>query len=123
MMNCNQCQELIPTYLDSELDTARVPALEQHLADCDGCTERLQEQRALTSAIRGTGVYRQAPERLRLRVQEVIRRDSPSANSAHSTEARRRWALSLAAGLALAITVDFVVVNYQRAHMRGDEIV
>jgi anti-sigma factor RsiW len=123
VMNCTQCRELIPTYLDSELDAARVPALERHLADCDGCAEQLQAQRELAAALRGNGVYRRAPERLRQRVQEVMKRESPAAGVGQTKEVRRRWGLSLVAGVVLAIVVDAGLIAAQRQYALSDEIV
>jgi anti-sigma factor RsiW len=113
----------MPFYLDGELDAARVPALDTHLKDCDGCAEEITDLRQLRAAIRTSGAYRQASEQLRERVHAALRDAFPKSKTAHQKRTRLRWAMSLAVGIALGLLLNAFLVGYERQRALGDEVI
>jgi anti-sigma factor RsiW len=122
-IDCSHCRELMPFYLDGELDAARVPALDTHLKDCDGCAEEITDLRQLRAAIRTSGAYRQASEQLRERVHAALRDAFPKSKTAHQKRTRLRWAMSLAVGIALGLLLNAFLVGYERQRALGDEVI
>lgn len=45
-MNCSELVELVTAYLDGSLDLETRARFDEHLLDCDGCTNYLQQFRA-----------------------------------------------------------------------------
>jgi anti-sigma factor RsiW len=50
---CIEEVELITEYLEGELPPAEVRRLERHLATCPGCTEYLEQMRAVAGSLGG----------------------------------------------------------------------
>jgi anti-sigma factor RsiW len=50
---CIQVVELITDYLEGALPAAEARRLEQHLDTCPGCTEYLEQLRAVAGSLRG----------------------------------------------------------------------
>jgi hypothetical protein len=51
-MKCESLQLNLPLYMDSELHDEERTVLEEHLANCPGCEQRLEEFRSLRSSLR-----------------------------------------------------------------------
>ena len=49
---CIQVVELVTEYLDGAMATAEARALEAHLETCPGCTEYLEQMRAIAGSLR-----------------------------------------------------------------------
>ena len=49
---CIQVVELVTEYLDGAMAPAEARALEAHLETCPGCTEYLQQMRAIAGSLR-----------------------------------------------------------------------
>ena len=64
-MSCVEPRPFVDAYLDGELDLAAALALEQHLAQCDVCSEACAAGRRLRSAIGADAMYFRAPAELR----------------------------------------------------------
>lgn len=63
--------ELLPLYLDGELDAETSRAFESHLDACAQCQARLAELEALRSALRAQAPYHFAPDVLRQRITQA----------------------------------------------------
>jgi anti-sigma factor RsiW len=50
---CNEVVEMITDYLEGVLPAAEVRRLERHLATCPGCTEYVEQMRALAGSFQG----------------------------------------------------------------------
>jgi anti-sigma factor RsiW len=50
---CIQVVELVTDYLESALPAVEARRLERHLDTCPGCTEYLQQLRAIAGSLRG----------------------------------------------------------------------
>jgi anti-sigma factor RsiW len=71
-MRCEETQELIPAYIDRELDVLRNVAVETHIRACEACRAKHAEHSNLRWLIR-TGVpYFAAPDQVKSRVKKQI---------------------------------------------------
>lgn len=110
-LSCEQARPLLGAYADGETDAATALALAAHLRDCPACSERLQAQRALGTALRAQAPYHRMPEALRARLQASLPGATTATPVAATARVRSRrpfaqWALPIAASLTLAIGVD-----------------
>lgn len=113
-MNCDQARQLLPAYLDDELDLATALQVEAHLPDCSKCRDELEAARTVGRAVAQAAPYYPAPSALRARLQEAIRADSRDVEPAPKAREltswwRRSMALSsLAAVLVLACATALI---------------
>jgi anti-sigma factor RsiW len=70
-MNCNEAAELLGAYFDDELDLVHSIAIEKHLRECPACSEALQRQHAMRTAIRAQAPYYKTSPELRSRLRAV----------------------------------------------------
>jgi anti-sigma factor RsiW len=54
-MSCKQFVEIVTDYLEQQLDEARKLWTDEHLAECDACTEYLRQMRETIRALRNLG--------------------------------------------------------------------
>jgi anti-sigma factor RsiW len=71
-MRCEETQELIPAYIDRELDVPRNVAIETHVRRCDACRGKHAEHSDLRWSIRTGAQYFAAPDRLKSRIKKQI---------------------------------------------------
>lgn len=134
-MNCEEARSLLPAYGDGELDLPHALALERHLDGCTACAAALREQRALSQAVRGTP-YHRAPDilRARLRAQLPLEPAAPPATAtptpapvpAAKAYRRRdwsRWAMPIAASIALAIGLNVMLSTQRNGEILRNELV
>jgi anti-sigma factor (TIGR02949 family) len=126
-VDCAEARSLLALYLDGELDSPRAVALEQHVAGCVGCAALLAREKSLRDALRSHAPYHLAPQSLRERIAAQTAQSLSSTpvpeSSRKATPGRwQRWALPVAASLALA-TVLNTGLRYQQAGNRlADEV-
>lgn len=134
-MNCEEARGLLPAYGDGELDLPHALALERHLDGCPACAAMLRQQRALSQAMRSVP-YHRAPDalRARLRAQLPLEPAAPAATIAPPTvtaspsypRRRRdwsRWAMPIAASLALAVGLNVMLTTQRADGVLRDELV
>ena len=137
-MNCEEALALLPAYGDGELDLPHALELERHIAGCAACAAALRVQRGLSQAVRRTP-YHRAPDalRARLRVQLPLEAQAPDAvhspaptpaPAAASKHPRRRrdwsrWALPIAASLALALGLNLMLATQRADDVLRDELI
>jgi anti-sigma factor RsiW len=101
-VDCNETQDLLPGYVDDELDVVSSRALTQHLQGCPACTQAYEAQRALRTALRTSTLYFTPPPSLHKQIRGAVRRAS-------RTDARPVWwpwgGLSVAVAMALVVLV------------------
>lgn len=54
-MDCNQLVELVTAYLDGSLDPDTRARFDEHLLECDGCENYLQQFRATVTSLGRVG--------------------------------------------------------------------
>jgi len=72
-MSCKMTQRFVPGYLDGELDLVRTIEMETHLKDCPACTQNLENQQEVRSALRRSSLAYTAPAVLRDQIQSSLR--------------------------------------------------
>src|SRR5438552_670566 len=103
-MNCSR--DLIEAYMDEELDPASRAAVEEHLANCQACSEAHARFREQSAAIRSVGPYYAAPGQLRQSVREALQRAAAEEAPATGRSTRWRW-VAIAASILLVISVSW----------------
>ena len=71
-MRCEETQELIPAYIDRELDALRNVAVETHVRRCEACRGRHAEHSNLRTSIRRGAQYFAAPDDVKSRIKKQI---------------------------------------------------
>jgi len=71
-MNCDESEILIHALLDGELDAGHAREVENHLAACPACAEKLKSFRALREAMVAAELKERAPAALRDRLEAVL---------------------------------------------------
>ncbi len=118
-MTCEEARRLLPAYADGELELSQSLAFEKHLEDCADCTAALRVHKGLSQAVRALP-YHRAPDTLRARLRKQLPAEpvQAPAPAAATTQPRRRelsrWAMPIAAGLALAVGLN-VTLSMRRA--------
>jgi len=114
-MNCSR--DLIEAYLDEELDPGPKTAVEEHLSNCQACSEACTRFRELKASIRSAAPYYTAPAQLQQSVREALHRAAANEAAAMGRDALWRW-LAIAASILLAISVSW---NIRQAQPRTTE--
>lgn len=85
-MSCEAMLEKIEAYFDKELTLSDQRALEEHLAQCSRCSDKLHQLQALSASIKKVG-YSKAPIALRRNIKsglkEITRESADSFNWHH----------------------------------------
>jgi len=71
-MRCEETQDLLPAYIDSELDPFKNAAVEKHFSTCQSCAGQRAEQLNLCWMIRAARQYFTAPDQLKRRIKKHI---------------------------------------------------
>jgi len=71
-MRCEETQDLIPAYIDRELDVLRNVAVETHVRACEACRGKRAEHSNLRWLIRSGAPYFAAPDHLKSRIKKQI---------------------------------------------------
>jgi anti-sigma factor RsiW len=111
-MTCHDAAPLIETWLDGELDGARVAELENHVDQCAVCRAARRRAERLSSAIRSEATRYPAPGALRARIEASLGTAVPEARPAAAVTPAapaprapsRRW-LAMAASFALGVAI------------------
>jgi predicted anti-sigma-YlaC factor YlaD len=71
-MRCEETQDLLPAYIDRELDVPENVALENHFSTCESCSSQRIDQLNLRWTIRAGAQYFTAPDHLKRRIRKQI---------------------------------------------------
>jgi len=80
-VSCQRAQEQNHGYIDGELDPANNLEMERHIQECQVCASAYRSQTALRSLLRDSSLYYPASEKLKKRVQSVVRKEAQSERS------------------------------------------
>jgi anti-sigma factor RsiW len=115
-VSCPENEILIDGYLDGELDLGSVLRLEAHLKECAGCSQAIENHKALSRALKGGPLYFRASHELEQRIRTALVESNPPASIPGDRQQRSMgwtlpkfsWAfLGVAASLALVTIVAF----------------
>src|SRR5947209_7027796 len=88
-VDCSDVRNLLHPYLDGELDLVRTLDVERHLRECPVCSQALDHQQSLRSALRHGSLYHEAPALLRERLRVSLAGASKTKQARPGTP--RRW--------------------------------
>src|SRR5512139_335585 len=81
-MDCPNAQNLLDVYLDGALDALRSSEIADHLHDCAGCAQSLEERQTIRSRLKSPSLYFKAPDTLqksiRLSPRQAATAETPS---------------------------------------------
>jgi anti-sigma factor RsiW len=103
-MNCSR--DLIEAYMDEELDPGLSASVEEHLSNCQSCSEAYSRLRTQKSDIRSAAPYYTAPAQLQRSVHDALRQAAANESKATVSSGSWRW-LAIAATILLAISVSW----------------
>lgn len=95
-MTCHETQDLLPGYIDGELELMGNLEIERHFEQCRSCALARQKQLELRTLIKEGAPYFPAPDLLTKRVKNALR----AADKAKPGLISRRW-LAVAASIAI----------------------
>ena len=78
-MDCDVVKELLPAYVDGELDPPAIARLHQHLDGCAACAADLRELHQLQALVAGHALRHQAPPDLLARVRAAVAEEAARA--------------------------------------------
>ena len=108
-MTCNESSRLIDAYLDGELDAATCLRVEEHLAECPACREKLESRQILTSLVAEEAPRYTASPFLATRIRAMLREEEPEPEPERTAAPAPWWSfLSLRwiySGVGTAVAV------------------
>jgi anti-sigma factor RsiW len=105
-VSCQRAQELIHGYIDGELDPVNNLETGRHIQDCQVCASTYRSQTALRSSLRDKSLYYPASEKLKKRIQSVVRKEAKSERSPRSLG--WRW-VAVGASLAFMLLIGVML--------------
>jgi anti-sigma factor RsiW len=128
-MNCGETDVLIHALIDGELDAVNTRAVEEHVAGCTGCANKLAAYRAMRAAMGEASLKEKAPAPLRNRIESLL--PLPSAEIVAPPQFRRPsrraffggFAAGTALSAAMAATVVLTVFRNDQEQMIAGEVV
>jgi anti-sigma factor RsiW len=140
-MNCSEAEVLIHALIDGELDAGHAREIEDHVATCADCTQKLAAFRELRRAVIAADLKQRAPAALRARIEAAlpvapmpVRQAAAAATApapAPAPTVRRfdrrffvgGFALGTALSGAIAATLLLGVLDDRREQMIAGEVV
>ena len=101
-MDCDRAAGLLSPLLDAALGPFARRRVSRHVARCSGCAARLEELRAMQTAIRTNLPHHRAPPGLAARIGAALEREAPPAVGVSAAQPWFRWPGFGMAGTGLA---------------------
>jgi anti-sigma factor RsiW len=121
-VTCTDACLLIGSYADGELDLIKSLEIEQHLQNCQACSDELANHRALHSALQAGSMRFEAPPRMRNQVRSALRHAGALEARAGRASSPARWRWVAAAGpIALAAALAWVIFAPQASVSTADD--
>jgi anti-sigma factor RsiW len=107
-LSCELTQRYVAGYMDGELDLVRTIDMEAHLNGCSGCSQELENIRALRATLQRSSLAYAAPAALRERIQSSLRESSGSEirESKFKWPSLNMWQLAGAFALLVLISAS-----------------
>jgi anti-sigma factor RsiW len=86
-MNCDEIQQLLGTYLDSELDARTTLDFQQHVAGCPNCAVRVAAETSLNARMVAKLKQEQRTPALWAKLEQQVIRAAPASRSQPAAEA------------------------------------
>jgi anti-sigma factor RsiW len=120
-MICQQTQDLLHGYIDSELDLISNIELERHYDECEICARERDKQLALRSLIRDSAPYFDPSDLLLKRIQKTLR--AAQKAEANAGLIPRNWLVVAASVVILAVfALSIWTIVSSRSRYPTDEL-
>ncbi|MBV9214640.1 MAG: zf-HC2 domain-containing protein [Acidobacteria bacterium] len=129
-MRCEECKELIPAFMDSDLPEEVAAPIREHLGECDDCAAVCEDLTTILDACKiepSNNILTPNSEKMWLRINNVLEHEVKPLASMPPPPKRRFWHVSLAqlvtavlAIAALSSVVTIIAFQYYR-QMGTDE--
>jgi anti-sigma factor RsiW len=117
-MDCKESCNLMPAYVDNELDSPDAIKVASHIAGCAACTDACEEAQALRIAVRDHATHYQAPSHLRHRIQTAIDKEK----SARRKKPGLSWAwINFGVATAFSFAFALTLVPYLAAPSASEQ--
>ncbi|HYJ91952.1 MAG TPA: zf-HC2 domain-containing protein [Pyrinomonadaceae bacterium] len=94
-MHCDECNQLLSSFMDSDLDEVRAAAVREHLAVCDPCAKICEELAAIVDLCKtepAEELVPPNPDALWCRINNIIESEvKPQVAQPQETPRRRLW--------------------------------
>jgi len=97
-MHCDECNELLSSFMDSELDQGRAAAVREHLALCDPCAKICEELAAIVDLCKdgpADELVPPNPDALWCRINNIIESEIKPQPAPVEQPRRRLWRFTL----------------------------
>ena len=130
-MNCAEADIMLHALLDGELDAGHARDVEEHVAGCAGCAEKLAAFRAMHDAMAGAALKPKAPAALQGRIEAALPLPPAEARAGAAVvplrPSRRSFFGGFAAGAvasgALAASLALAVFRNDQEQTTANEVV
>jgi hypothetical protein len=117
-MHCDECNELLSSFMDNELDEKRAAAIREHLALCDPCAKICEELAAILDLCKTSEtdeIIPPNPDALWCRIHNIIESEAkPELPPVEAKMPRRLWRFTLpqlaSAVLCIAIVSSLLTI-------------
>lgn len=120
-MNCEETIQLLPAYIDKQLDVAHAIALEKHLSHCPVCNAKHAELNELQKAVRSALPYQHAPSALYDNIVATLGNQSDSGKLEKSSSYPHFFKIGLS--FAASVLIGFVVVTTYLHHREEQQLI
>jgi anti-sigma factor RsiW len=119
-MDCDRTAPLLPRLIDGALGSVARLRVTHHVAGCTDCAARLEELRAMQTAIRTNLTYHRAPPGLAARIGSALPREAPPTSA--QTRPWFRWPGFGMAGTGFAGAFAGVALTLLVLHGQDDMV-
>lgn len=107
-MNCNDIKDMLPLYIDEELDDKEKKLVEEHIEKCENCRKELEEYKRIIHMLQNM-TEEEPPKGYCKRLHEKLLK----TNVQKKISTRSRWVKygSIAAAFVLVVSVIYVSSN------------
>jgi len=117
-MNCQEIVALKHAYADRELDLVRTTEIERHLSGCGACSQAYENIRALSSALKSSNLYFEAPAHLKKRIRASLGAENKHASTLPRSHASTlswwqwlKWATPVAGTALIALVLATALIR------------
>ena len=117
-MNCQEIVALRHAYADRELDLVRTTEIDRHLGGCRACSQAYENIRALSSVLKSSNLYFEAPAHLKKRIRVSLGAENKPAPTPQRSNTPTlfwwqwlKWATPIAGTALIALVLATTLIR------------
>jgi len=117
-MNCNEIKDMLPLYIDGELEDTEKKLVEEHIEKCENCKKELEEYKKIIYMLQNM-TEEEPPKGYCKRLHEKLLKTKVEKK----ISTRSRWIKygSIAAAFVLVVSVIYTTSNFRMGSMNKSE--